>query len=47
VFIDGKEICIRDRTGPVHFELEKLFPVNVLCSIKAVQYWQPNFSIGA
>jgi hypothetical protein len=38
MFIDGNKICIRDRTSPVHFEFEKLFPVNVLHSIKAVDY---------
>jgi len=32
MFIDGNKIRIRDRTSPVHFEFEKLFPVNVLHS---------------
>jgi hypothetical protein len=38
MFIDGNKVCIADRTGSVHFELEKLCPVDILHSIKAVEY---------
>jgi hypothetical protein len=38
MFIDGYKICIGDRTSPVHFELEKLSPVNVLQPIEAIKY---------
>src|SRR5262249_14155168 len=43
--IDSNKVCIRDGTSPEHFELEKLSAINVFHPIKAVEYWQPNFSI--
>ena len=37
--IDRHKICIGDCTSAVHFELEKLLAVDVLHSIKMVEYW--------
>src|SRR5439155_4052267 len=37
--IDRHKVCIGDCTSAVHFELEKLLAVDVLHSIKMVEYW--------
>src|SRR4030095_320663 len=45
VFVYRQQIGVGDRARPVHFKLEKTFPVNILRSLKAVQYWQTDLAV--
>ena len=43
---DGDKVRVGNHAGPVHFELEKILPIDVLCPIDAIQNWQANLAIG-
>jgi hypothetical protein len=43
MFIHSKEVCIRNNTAPVHFEFEKLLPIDIFCSRDAIQHRELNF----
>ena len=46
VFIDIEKVRVCDYSRPMHFEFDKVFPVNVLDPIISVQHWKPNFPVG-
>ena len=43
--IDGQQVRIRNYAGSVHFELEKIFPIDILRPIDAIQNSQADFAI--
>src|SRR6266536_2629308 len=45
VFIRGEKVGVGDHTGPVHFELEKILPIDVLRPTNAIQNLQANLPI--
>jgi hypothetical protein len=46
VFVYREQIGVGDRARSVHFKLKKVFPVNVLRSLEAVQNWQTDLAVG-
>jgi hypothetical protein len=46
MFIYGQQVRVGNHTGAVHFELEKILPIDVLCPVDAIQNRQANLAIG-
>src|SRR5436309_8468588 len=46
LFIYGEKVRVGNHAGSVHFELEKILPIDVLRSIDTIQHWQANLAIG-
>src|ERR1700758_3580029 len=46
MFIHGEKVRVGNHAGAMHFELEKILPVDVLRSIDAIQHWLPDLAIG-
>src|SRR5262249_53315188 len=45
VVVHAQQVSVGDRARPVHFELEKIFSINVLRSLQAVQNRHANLAI--
>ena len=46
MFVYREQIGVGDRARPVHFKLKKIFPINVLRSLEAIQNWQTDLAVG-
>ena len=46
MFVYCKQIGVGDRARPVHFELKKIFPINVLRSLETIQNWHTDLAVG-
>ena len=44
--VHAQQVGVSDRARAVHFKLEKIFAINVLRSLKAIQNWQANLAVG-
>src|SRR5207248_2882852 len=45
VFVHREQIGVGDRPRPMHFKLKKTLPINVLCSLEAVQYSKTDLAV--